>query len=74
MVTISPFFFSFTGSSFISSRTAVSSSVKVAAVSVSFSFFSVVFLSVIFSPPSFYYTLFLFDWIVGMQIVRHDSS
>ena len=72
MVTISPFFFSFTGSSFISSRTAVSSSVKVAAVS--FSFFSVVFLSVIFSPPSFYYTLFLFDWIVGMQIVRHDSS
>ena len=72
MVTIS-FFFSFTGSSFISSRTAVSSSVKVAAVSVSFSFFGCLFVCH-FSPPSFYYTLFLFDWIVGMQIVRHDSS
>ncbi|EGG58055.1 hypothetical protein HMPREF9520_01463 [Enterococcus faecalis TX1467] len=43
MVTISPFFFSFTGSSFISSRTAVSSSVKVAG-SFCFFFFGCLFV------------------------------
>ena len=65
MVTIS-FFFSFTGSSLFLQGTAVSSSV-VAAVSVFFFFAA-------FFTTQFLLYLVLFDWIVGMQIVRHDSS